>query len=139
MKIHSVLPVCTFSWQYSHPFLLTYMYMYVFVYFSYALLTPETYPSWNGRVQDGVKHLLLSVNMEPDQWQLGRTKIFVKSPESVGVLHVCVCVCVFMGDILLALLYASFLKMMMVQISDHVLVLLLTLVFVPYSCSCWRS
>ena len=106
----------------------------VFVYFSYALLTPETYPSWNGRVQDGVKHLLLSVNMEPDQWQLGRTKIFVKSPESVGVSHVCV----FTGDVL-ALLYASFLKMMMVERSDPVLVLLLALVSVPYSCSCWRS
>ena len=69
-------------------------YLFVYMYFSYALLTPETYPTWNGRVQDGVKHLLLSVNMEPDQWQLGKTKIFIKSPESVGVLHVClVCTC----------------------------------------------
>ena len=25
-----------------------------------------------------------AVNMEPDQWQLGRTKVFVKSPESVS-------------------------------------------------------
>ena len=49
----------------------------------YALLTPETYPHWNGKVQDGIKHLMMSVNMEPDQWQLGTTKVFIKSPESV--------------------------------------------------------
>ena len=66
----------------------------------YALLTPETYPTWHGSVQDGIKHLLASVNMEPDQWQLGRTKVFIKSPESVSavitmevIMLVCVCSC----------------------------------------------
>ena len=54
----------------------------------YALLTPETYPHWNGRVQDGIKHLMMSVNMEPDQWQLGKTKVFIKSPESVCFVFV---------------------------------------------------
>lgn len=34
-------------------------------------------------MQDGIKHLMTAVNMEPDQWQLGKTKVFVKSPESV--------------------------------------------------------
>ena len=28
---------------------------------------------------------MTAVNMEPDQWQLGRTKVFIKSPESVSV------------------------------------------------------
>ena len=28
---------------------------------------------------------MMSVNMEPDQWQLGRTKVFIKSPESVSI------------------------------------------------------
>lgn len=28
---------------------------------------------------------MMSVNMEPDQWQLGRTKVFIKSPESVCI------------------------------------------------------
>ena len=28
-----------------------------------------------------------AVNMEPDQWQLGRTKVFVKNPESVSDQH----------------------------------------------------
>ena len=48
-------------------------------------MTPETYPRWTGRVQDGIKHLMTAVNMEPDQWQLGKSKVFIKSPESVSV------------------------------------------------------
>ena len=57
----------------------------VFYLLRYALLTPETYPHWHGDVKDGIKHLMMSVNMEPDQWQLGRTKVFIKSPESVCI------------------------------------------------------
>lgn len=51
----------------------------------YAILTPETYPHWRGSEQQGVLHLLRSVNMDNDQYQMGRTKIFVKNPESVRV------------------------------------------------------
>ena len=50
----------------------------------YCILTPETYPRWNGTVIEGIKHLMQAVNMEPDQWQLGKTKVFIKSPESVS-------------------------------------------------------
>ena len=52
--------------------------------YSYCILTPETYPNWNGTVTEGIKHLMMAVNMEPDQWQLGKTKVFVKSPEAVS-------------------------------------------------------
>ncbi|TSY41753.1 Unconventional myosin-If [Bagarius yarrelli] len=48
----------------------------------YAILTPETFPHWRGGEQQGVLHLLRSVNMDNDQYQMGRTKIFVKNPES---------------------------------------------------------
>ncbi|XP_019860549.1 PREDICTED: unconventional myosin-If-like, partial [Amphimedon queenslandica] len=30
---------------------------------------------------------MMSVNMEPDQWQLGKTKVFIKSPESLFLLE----------------------------------------------------
>ncbi|NXW10760.1 MYO1F protein, partial [Fregetta grallaria] len=50
----------------------------------YAILTPETWPSWRGDERQGVQHLLRSVNMDPDQYQMGRSKVFVKNPESVG-------------------------------------------------------
>uniref|UniRef100_A0A8B9K3R2 Osteoclast-stimulating factor 1 n=1 Tax=Astyanax mexicanus TaxID=7994 RepID=A0A8B9K3R2_ASTMX len=53
----------------------------------YAILTPETYPYWRGQEQQGVLHLLRSVNMDTDQYQLGRTKVFVKNPESLFLLE----------------------------------------------------
>jgi len=53
----------------------------------YAILTPETYPRWNGDVKSGIKHLLKAVNMDADQWQLGKTKVFIKNPESLFLLE----------------------------------------------------
>lgn len=54
----------------------------------YAILTAETWPCWRGPEQQGVLHLLRSVNMDNDQYQMGSTKVFVKNPESVQVLIV---------------------------------------------------
>ncbi|XP_077328497.1 unconventional myosin-Ie isoform X1 [Lithobates pipiens] len=53
----------------------------------YAILTKETWPTWRGDEKKGVLHLLHSVNMEPDQFQLGKTKVFVKAPESLFLLE----------------------------------------------------
>ncbi|KAI8999429.1 P-loop containing nucleoside triphosphate hydrolase protein [Gaertneriomyces semiglobifer] len=53
----------------------------------FAILTPETFPQWHGSAQDGIKHIMNSVAMDPSEWQLGRTKIFVKSPESLFLLE----------------------------------------------------
>lgn len=52
----------------------------------YAILTKESWPTWRGDEKQGVHHLLRSVNMDQDQFQLGRTKIFIKAPESVRLL-----------------------------------------------------
>ncbi|XP_063003181.1 unconventional myosin-If [Elgaria multicarinata webbii] len=53
----------------------------------YAILTPETWPKWRGDERQGVQHLLRSVNMDVDQYQMGRTKVFVKNPESLFLLE----------------------------------------------------
>ncbi|XP_076012146.1 unconventional myosin-Ie isoform X2 [Genypterus blacodes] len=53
----------------------------------YAILTKESWPTWRGDEKQGVIHLLRSVNMDQDQYQLGRTKIFVKAPESLFLLE----------------------------------------------------
>ncbi|XP_057697069.1 unconventional myosin-If isoform X1 [Corythoichthys intestinalis] len=53
----------------------------------YAILTAETWPRWRGPEQQGVLHLLRSVNMDNDQYQMGRTKVFVKNPESLFLLE----------------------------------------------------
>uniref|UniRef100_F6YFX4 Myosin IE, gene 2 n=1 Tax=Xenopus tropicalis TaxID=8364 RepID=F6YFX4_XENTR len=53
----------------------------------YAILTRETWPQWRGDEKKGVMHLLRSVNMDSDQYQLGRTKVFIKAPESLFLLE----------------------------------------------------
>ncbi|XP_061526629.1 unconventional myosin-Ie isoform X1 [Phycodurus eques] len=53
----------------------------------YAILTKESWPSWRGDEKQGVLHLMRSVNMDQDQFQLGRTKVFVKAPESLFLLE----------------------------------------------------
>uniref|UniRef100_A0A9J8AY27 Osteoclast-stimulating factor 1 n=1 Tax=Cyprinus carpio carpio TaxID=630221 RepID=A0A9J8AY27_CYPCA len=53
----------------------------------YAILTKESWPTWRGDERQGVMHLLRSVNMDQDQYQLGHTKIFIKAPESLFLLE----------------------------------------------------
>ncbi|XP_061838995.1 myosin IEb [Nerophis lumbriciformis] len=53
----------------------------------YAILTRETWPAWKGEERQGVLHLLSSVNMDQDQFQLGKKKVFIKAPESLFLLE----------------------------------------------------
>ncbi|GIX88889.1 unconventional myosin-Ie [Caerostris extrusa] len=53
----------------------------------YAILTKETWPSWTGDPKIGVVHILKSVNMDDDNYQMGKTKIFIKAPESLFLLE----------------------------------------------------
>ncbi|XP_061101636.1 unconventional myosin-Ie-like isoform X2 [Conger conger] len=53
----------------------------------YAILTKESWPTWRGDEKQGVLHLLRSVNMEQDQYQLGHSKLFIKAPESLFLLE----------------------------------------------------
>ncbi|XP_062254322.1 myosin IEb [Platichthys flesus] len=53
----------------------------------YAILTKETWPQWKGDERKGVLHLLNCVNMDQDQFQLGKAKVFIKAPESLFLLE----------------------------------------------------
>ncbi|XP_060905434.1 myosin IEb [Labrus mixtus] len=53
----------------------------------YAILTKESWPKWRGEQRQGVLHLLKSVHMDQDQFQLGKTKVFIKAPESLFLLE----------------------------------------------------
>ena len=53
----------------------------------YAILTDRTWPRWNGPPKEGVKFLLDKANITNDQWQLGASKVFIKSPESLFLLE----------------------------------------------------
>ena len=60
----------------------------------YNILTPETFHEWSpfNRRQKGdplraIHHIMKSVNMDQDQWQPGRSKVFIKAPESLFLLE----------------------------------------------------
>ena len=53
----------------------------------YAILTRETFPTWNGPVNEGIKRIMDSVEMDRQEWQLGKSKVFIKSPESLFSLE----------------------------------------------------
>uniref|UniRef100_A0A7M4FW44 Unconventional myosin-Ie-like n=1 Tax=Crocodylus porosus TaxID=8502 RepID=A0A7M4FW44_CROPO len=53
----------------------------------YAILTPETWPAWRGEERQGVLHLLQAVNVDPGQFELGCSKVFIKAPESLFLLE----------------------------------------------------
>ena len=53
----------------------------------YAICTKETWPSWNGPPGKGIQIIMDSVAMEPSQWQMGKSKIFIKAPESLFLLE----------------------------------------------------
>ena len=51
--------------------------------FRYALLTKETWPSWPGDPKKGCIHILKASQVAQDEYQMGKSKVFVKAPESV--------------------------------------------------------
>ena len=55
-----------------------------FLYFRYALLTKETWPQWPGDPKKGCIHILKSSQVAQDEYQMGKSKVFVKAPESVS-------------------------------------------------------
>ncbi|KAK2589111.1 hypothetical protein KPH14_001937 [Odynerus spinipes] len=53
----------------------------------YAILTKETWPHWRGDEKQGVEWILRSVHIDRSQYQLGRSKLFIKAPESLFMLE----------------------------------------------------
>lgn len=49
----------------------------------YAIVSPQTWPCFQGDQQRACEIICDSVHMEKNQYQMGKTKIFVKNPESV--------------------------------------------------------
>ncbi|XP_043675686.1 unconventional myosin-Ie-like [Vespula pensylvanica] len=53
----------------------------------YAILTKETWPRWSGDEKRGVEYILGSINIDRSQYQLGRSKLFIKAPETLFMLE----------------------------------------------------
>ncbi len=48
----------------------------------YGIVSKET-KFWKGPVDKGIKIIMSTVNIDNDQYQMGKTKVFIKAPESV--------------------------------------------------------
>ncbi|XP_066552170.1 unconventional myosin-Ic isoform X3 [Amia ocellicauda] len=49
----------------------------------YKSLCPETWPNWNGRLADGVAILVKHLGYKPEEYKLGRSKIFIRFPKTL--------------------------------------------------------
>ena len=49
----------------------------------YGIITKQTYPSWTGDPRQGINIIMQAVQMAPDQFQMGKSKVFIKAPESL--------------------------------------------------------
>lgn len=53
----------------------------------YAIVTAQTWPSYSGAPQKACEIICDSVHMEKNQYQMGKSKIFIKNPESLFLLE----------------------------------------------------
>ena len=55
----------------------------------YGIVSKATMWGWTGAVDAGIRHIMNAVRMDDDEWQMGKRKVFVKAPESVGHSRFC--------------------------------------------------
>ena len=54
----------------------------------FKLVCPHTYPVWDGSTRDGIHEVFLYIGIVSDEFEFGRTKIFIKNPQIVrSTLH----------------------------------------------------
>ncbi|XP_061888070.1 unconventional myosin-Ih-like [Entelurus aequoreus] len=49
----------------------------------YKALCPDTWPNWKGTAAEGVQCLIKHLGYKPDEYKMGRTKIFIRHPETL--------------------------------------------------------
>lgn len=49
----------------------------------YKSLCKETWPNFHGPAKEGVQHLVCSLHYEKDEYQMGKTKIFIRHPHTL--------------------------------------------------------
>ncbi|XP_035288723.1 unconventional myosin-Ic-like isoform X1 [Anguilla rostrata] len=49
----------------------------------YKPLCPETWPNWQGKLADGVSTLVKHLGYKPEEYKLGRSKIFIRFPKTL--------------------------------------------------------
>ncbi|XP_050965134.1 unconventional myosin-Ic isoform X1 [Labeo rohita] len=51
----------------------------------YKSLCPDTWPHWRGKLSEGVATLVKHLNYKPEEYKLGRSKIFIRFPRTLFV------------------------------------------------------
>lgn len=49
----------------------------------YKMLCPKTWPNWEGDAKDGVQELMKYLKFKPEEYAMGRTKIFIRDPRTL--------------------------------------------------------
>uniref|UniRef100_A0A667Z2C4 Unconventional myosin-Ic n=1 Tax=Myripristis murdjan TaxID=586833 RepID=A0A667Z2C4_9TELE len=49
----------------------------------YKSLCPDTWPNWRGKLADGVATLVKHLGYKPEEYKLGRSKIFIRFPKTL--------------------------------------------------------
>ncbi|CAG6007766.1 unnamed protein product [Menidia menidia] len=49
----------------------------------YKSLCPDTWPNWQGKLVDGVSTLVKHLGYKPEEYKLGRSKIFIRFPKTL--------------------------------------------------------
>ena len=51
--------------------------------YRYKMLADETWPSWEGDPQEGVRIILTNQEIPEDEYAFGKSKIFIRNPKMV--------------------------------------------------------
>ena len=54
--------------------------------YRYKMLSPLTWPAWRGISSEGVAEIFEHHQVEQQEYAFGRTKIFIRNPQMVGVI-----------------------------------------------------
>ncbi|MEE6508195.1 hypothetical protein FKM82_019787 [Ascaphus truei] len=49
----------------------------------YKSLSPDTWPNWKGPAREGVERLVKHIGYQPNEYKLGRTKLFIRFPRTL--------------------------------------------------------
>ncbi|XP_069762513.1 unconventional myosin-Ib-like isoform X2 [Narcine bancroftii] len=49
----------------------------------YKMLCKQTWPNWKGNERDGIKTLLIELNVPLEEYAFGQTKIFIRNPQTL--------------------------------------------------------
>lgn len=67
----------------SFPQCLFFFFFFTLNLYRYAIISKQTWPTWKGDPRAGIKIVMEAVNMDTAEYQLGKSKVFIKTPESV--------------------------------------------------------